>query len=80
MRGPGRCRFYAPSLCLARSCVCVILKQFIAHLNWAPSADPAPPQPLVISILINLSKEQIKLIASQAEFGVCTFQLPYRSD
>lgn len=68
LEGLGRSRFDATSLRLACSCVCVILKQFLSRLHCAPSADPAHLPPSVISVLINLSKNQIKLIALQAEF------------
>lgn len=66
--GPGRSRFSAASPRLACSCVCVILRQFLSHLKRGPMADPAQLSLPVISVLINLSKKQIKLIASLAAF------------
>lgn len=77
----GRSRFYAASLHLTHSCVCVIIKQFLSYLNCAPLADPAHlPAALVISVLINLSKKQIKLIASQAEFWYMYLSAASRCD
>lgn len=78
--GLGRSRLYAAPPRLAHSCVFVILKQFLFPLNRAPSAGPSHLQPLVISVLINLSKKQIKMIASKLSFAVRTFQLPPRRD
>lgn len=52
----------------------------LCYLNRAPSAGPAHLPPSVISVLINLSKKEIKMIASKLSFAVCTFQLPSRSD
>jgi len=71
--GPGRGRFCAASPRLASSCVCLMVKLFPSHLRCAPLADPTHLPLLVISVLINLSKKQIKLIASQAELWCIPF-------
>ena len=69
----GRGRFCAASPRLASSCVCLMVKLFPSHLRCAPLADPTHLPLLVISVLINLSKKQIKLIASQAELWCIPF-------
>lgn len=78
--GQGRSRLYTSIPHLAHSCVFVILRQFLLPLSHAPSAGPPHLLPSVISVLINLSKKQIKMIASKLSFAVRTFQLPPRSD